>query len=195
MQTRGKIGIAPKLWTRKEFRLLVESGHLNGNRFELLEGAFWDRPMQGEKHLFVFTRIQALLIAVFGLDFVRPMGTMAASDHDQPEPDLAVTKQQLQEYMAEDDAPDASEFLLAVEVSDSTLSKDRKLKAGIYARAGLPEYWILNVNARQLIVHRTPARGKYQSVVTLNETESVAPLAAPEKSFAIAEMLPPRPAV
>jgi Uma2 family endonuclease len=75
---------------------------------------------------------------------------------------------------------------LAVEVADSTLRMDLSKKAELYARAGIPDYWILDVQNRRMIVHREPAAGKYVSVVAYREDESVAPLAAPDSEFPVA---------
>ena len=74
-----------------------------------------------------------------------------------------------------------------LEVSDSSLAFDLTTKAALYARAGIPEYWVLDVAGRRLIVHRQPANGKYGSVVAYDNTESVAPLAAQHSEFKVAE--------
>jgi Uma2 family endonuclease len=67
---------------------------------------------------------------------------------------------------------------LLVEVSDSTLGFDLTRKAGLYARAEIVEYWVFDIAARRLIVHRDPIAGRYQSVLEYGEQEAVAPLAA-----------------
>jgi len=59
-------------------------------------------------------------------------------------------------------------------------------KADLYARAGIPDYWVFDINNRRLIVHRQPVEGKYTSIVEYREDESVAPLAAPESQFRVA---------
>ncbi len=84
-----------------------------------------------------------------------------------------------------------NEFRLVVEVSDTTLWRDRGQKARLYAAAGVAEYWIVNLSSRTLIVHRSPAQGEYRSVQTYDDTQSVAPEAAPEHPVKIAEILPP----
>ena len=63
-------------------------------------------------------------------------------------------------------------------------------KAALYARAGIQEYWVLDVTGRRLIVHRQPANGKHTSIVAYDESESVAPLAAPTSEFKVADAFP-----
>ena len=86
--------------------------------------------------------------------------------------------------------PFPAETLLVVEVSDTTLREDRHYKAGLYARGGIAEYWIVNINARTLEVHRAPSGGQYGSSVTLTEADAIAPLAAPHSPVRVADLLP-----
>jgi Uma2 family endonuclease len=76
---------------------------------------------------------------------------------------------------------------LVVEVADTTLSFDLTTKAALYARAGIVEYWVLDVPGRRLIVHRHPQLGKYTTILIYSEQESVAPLAAPQAMFKVAD--------
>jgi len=88
------------------------------------------------------------------------------------------------------DNPQPAEVALALEVSDTSLAFDLTRKASLYARAGIQEYWVLDVTARRLIVHRQPTNGKYTSIVAYDENESVAPLAAPTSEFKVADAFP-----
>jgi Uma2 family endonuclease len=77
-----------------------------------------------------------------------------------------------------------------IEISDSTLNFDLTVKSPLYARAGIVEYWVLDVAGRRLISHRDPVAGKYTLVAVYSEHESVAPLAAPKAWFCAAQALP-----
>ena len=77
-----------------------------------------------------------------------------------------------------------------VEVSDSTLRFDLTVKAALYARAGIIEYWVLDINGRRLIVHRDPTPTGYRSVVAYGESEKVTPLAAPDHELLVAAIFP-----
>jgi Uma2 family endonuclease len=75
------------------------------------------------------------------------------------------------------------------EISDTTVGFDRTTKFALYARAGIQEYWILDLAGRRLIVHRQPEAGRYAGVVAYGES-AVAPLAAPDKAMNVGEVLP-----
>jgi Uma2 family endonuclease len=86
---------------------------------------------------------------------------------------------------------------LVVEAADASLRLDRRFKAAIYARAGLPEYWIVNLVDRALEIHRdpgpaadTPDEWTYRSVKVLHTPAVVAPLAAPTAQIPVADLLP-----
>lgn len=103
-----------------------------------------------------------------------------------PEPDVVVLTRPYNELVPR---PKANDVRLVVEVSDSTLAFDLTQKARLYARAEIPEYWVLDVANRRLIVHRRPQGGAYQEVVAYAEAESVAPLAAPDSSVVVGTLL------
>jgi Uma2 family endonuclease len=110
-----------------------------------------------------------------------------ALDHSDPEPDVAVTVKPPESYSQ--DHP--TTVLLAAEISDSSLRLDRR-KAGLYAAAEVPEYWILNLQSRRLEVHRLPVADakqefgyRYAEVRELGEDETIAPLARPDAKISI----------
>jgi Uma2 family endonuclease len=78
---------------------------------------------------------------------------------------------------------------LLVEVSDSTVKFDLSTKAALYARAGIVEYWVVDLKGRSLIVHREPVAGVYKSVVGYSNEERVTPLAAPGQEIPVADLL------
>jgi Uma2 family endonuclease len=86
--------------------------------------------------------------------------------------------------------PQPGDLDLVVEIADSSLVFDLTTKAALYARAGIAEFWILDVIGRRLLVHRNPADGQYGSVISFTEQESVAPLAAPDSSFPVNTVFP-----
>jgi Uma2 family endonuclease len=86
--------------------------------------------------------------------------------------------------------PRPEDLRLVVEISDSTVAFDMTTKAALYARAGIVEYWVLDIPARRIIVHRDPREGRYQSVTAYSEQERVSPLAAPEQEFSVKDAFP-----
>jgi len=110
------------------------------------------------------------------------------SPTNEPQPDLVVLNREVTTFGREHPGPQA--IRLVIEVSDSTLSFDLRIKAALYARAGIAEYWVLDIAGRRMFVHRDPRGGRYTSVVAYNGEESVAPLCAPESPFLVKYAFP-----
>ena len=128
---------------------------------------------------------------VFGLLFLQADGTLDVSPEDnptnEPMPDFVVLNRSFKEIKSHTKPQDVS---LLIEVSDSTLQFDSTTKARLYARAGIVEYWIIDVNGRKVIVHRAPVNGVYSSVVLYTENEPICPLGAPQAEFLAVTVLP-----
>jgi Uma2 family endonuclease len=123
---------------------------------------------------------------------VRQGAPVALDDESEPEPDVIVIPGQERDYRAEHPSRPA----LIVEVADSSLAFDRRHKGSVYARAGMADYWIVNLRRRVLEVYRQPGLSpssrfgwKYSSVRTLKEQASVTPLAA-GAAVVVADLLP-----
>ena len=124
---------------------------------------------------------------------VRVQEPVALDDDSEPEPDVAVARGAPRDYLAEHPSRPA----LIVEVAQSSLAFDRRRKGGLYARADIADYWIVNLVGRVLEVYRQPVRAasarygwKYRSVRVLKPGASVSPLAAPTARIAVADLLP-----
>ena len=113
-------------------------------------------------------------------------------DGTEPEPDVAVAPGTPRDY--EDHHPRPEELLLVLEVSDSSLVKDRGPKLVSYAQALIPEYWLLNLPDRQLEVYRQPTPGGiYAHFRVYRSGDSIAPLSAPDHPVPVADLLPTEP--
>jgi Uma2 family endonuclease len=176
-----------KKWTRCEIEELISKGW-SAKRYELIDGELIDKKMgQDLPHLLARMWIQQWLVAIFGFLRVQSEGPIlmpgADNERNEPEPDLAVLRAPLHELGRKAQPEDV---LVVVEVAASSLRLDLSQKAGLYARAGIPDYWVLDTEQRRMIVHREPAGGKYGSVIVYSEDEGIAPLAAPESEFRVA---------
>jgi len=187
--------VQTRRWSRAEYETLVEKGFFQpGERLELLDGLLVGREPQGSLHAAVVARAQQLLARAFGPDHhVRVRSPVALDDMSEPEPDLAVVRGDPWDYRQGHPAAP----VLLVEVAESTIALDRRRKGGLYARAGVAEYWILNLNDRVLEVYRQPVRSasarygwKYRSVRLLKPGAVVSPLAAPAARIRVADLLP-----
>ena len=186
--------VRTRRWRRVEYERLVDLGVFLGERLELLDGLLVVQEPQGSPHAAIVAHIGRVLALAFGPGWhPRLHSPLALDDDSEPEPDVAIVAGEPRDYVS----GHPSTAALVVEVADSSLRLDRRLKAGLYARAGLQEYWIVNLVAGALEVYRTPrvradaAYGWiYESVETLRPPAAVAPLAAPAARIPVADLLP-----
>ena len=184
------------LLTRREYQLLTEAGDFKDRRVELIEGVIYYKmaAMLGPHAMSVSKTSLAFSTALGGHCAIRCQLPVRLNDNSEPEPDLALARGVDDDYP---DHPAPADVLLALEVSDSTIAFDRREKASAYARAEIPEYWIVNIPERQLEVHRGPQRDSalpfgwgYSVRLIVPEDGRAATLWKPEIEFAVADLLP-----
>jgi Uma2 family endonuclease len=185
-----------KRFTRSDVARLTDAGVFAGQRYELIEGDLIDKMGQNPPHAGTFLLVRNWLIRIFGLSAVRcqlPI-EVASEDqkHNEPEPDLAVIADPAMDSFERH--PRGDELLLLVEIADTTARFDRTVKSALYARASVAEYWVIDLRARALFVHRHPSGGSYRQVIRLSEDETVAPDSRPEAAVKVSQLLPPTPA-
>jgi len=177
-----------KLWTRTEYDEL-SSSVFEGQHLELIEGELINKMGKKPPHSNSVALLRGWLSGIFGWRLVLQEASIDVSPEDnpssEPEPDLSVLKRDLSHFAKT--RPQPADLHMVIEVADSTLGFDLGTKARLYARAGIVEYWVLDVNGRRMIVHRDPQAGRYTSVVAYAADESVAPLAAPDSRLRVAE--------
>lgn len=160
-------------FTRVEVNQLLEIGFFNGARFELIDGELIDKMGQGPSHARAIRMLNAWLSRLLRGAVVIVQGPIEVlgpdNEWNEPEPDLAVLSAE-GEYRSRH--PRADELSLVVEVSDSSYRQDSLVKRKLYARSLVPEYWILDIQGRRLIVFRDPAQGEYKTITVLSENES-----------------------
>ncbi|BDI30104.1 hypothetical protein CCAX7_21550 [Capsulimonas corticalis] len=181
----------PRLWTRANYYKASETGvFAPEERLELIEGIIFVKTPQSSPHSTSVRATTEALADAFGDGYeVRAQLPLALSDRSEPEPDVLVAPGSWRTY--EDHHPGASETLLVVEVSDSTLHYDRTRKASLYAAAGIGEYWIVNLVERTLEVRRAPEPGLgYREVIILSDGDVCTPLSAPNASILVRDLLP-----
>jgi Uma2 family endonuclease len=171
---------------RVEYEKLVELGVFDDERIELLRGMLVPMSPQGPGHAEIPHRlVPRLLRALENRARVHFHSPLALLDDTEPEPDVAIVPNG--DYARA--LPTTA--LLAVEVSDSSLRKDRDLKGPIYAKAGIPEYWIVNLKEQTLEVYRdpSPSEERYATVMTLRRGERVRVRAFEDIELTIDEIL------
>ncbi|HEV8580022.1 MAG TPA: Uma2 family endonuclease [Thermoanaerobaculia bacterium] len=174
-------------WTREEYERMVEDGYFRPDeRVELVNGIIYEMSPQKSWHAAAIQALQEFLGPVFKEGYnLRVQMPLALGLHSEPEPDVAVVQGHWRDYR--DSHP--STAVLVIEVADTTLLYDRE-KSAVYARAEIPEYWIVNRIDGCLEVYREPRNEAYQSRTVLEAVASVSPLARPEASLRVGDFLP-----
>lgn len=189
-------GIRTRRWSRVEYDKLIEEGVFQpGERLELLAGQLVVREPQGTPHATGIRLVTRALREVFAEDWwnVDMQLPVALDEESEPEPDVTVTAGDPRDFLPSHPARP----VLVVEVAETRLTLDREEKGSLYARARVPEYWILNLRDRVLEIYREPHPDPsaphgwaYRSRQNLAAGEHVTPSAAPTARIAVANLLP-----
>jgi len=177
-------------WTREEYDRLVEQGFFHPEeRCELVDGVIFEMTPQSSRHAtgvrFCLIALQPLYLEGFDIRCQMPL---ALGFDSEPEPDIAVVSGEAGDYLHSH----PSTAVLIIEVADSSLLHDRKRKARLYARAGILEYWLLNLVDSCLEIFKNPQDGGYTSHSILRAGEIASPVSRPEAEIAVAKLIPGR---
>ncbi len=175
-------------FTREEYENLVENGFFGPEeRVELVDGYIYEKFPLTSWRAAGIQALQEILSPTFNEGYsIRFQMPLALGEESEPEPDVAVVQGHWREYR---DAHPCTALLVA-EVTDAALLHDRNRKSTLYATANIPEYWIVNRQDQQLEVLRDPRDGRYQSRSILVAGDAVSPLAKPDISIPVSDLLP-----
>lgn len=182
-------------WTRAEYGRLIEAGIFPpGEPVELLGGELLVSEPQGSGHYTAVGLVEDALRAALGPGWlVRSRGPIALTEDSEPEPDVAVIRGTRRDFRHEHPARPA----LVVEVAESSLALDREHKGSLYARAGMADYWILNLVDYVLEVYRGPIEDpaarfgwRYAWTEVLSSGSTATPLVTPGARISVADLLP-----
>jgi Uma2 family endonuclease len=179
---------APFRFTVEQYYRAAEIGALGENpRTELIEGEIIEMPPSSPEHSGHVASLNAELIRRLPRRYdVRCQLGVRMSDITEPEPDIAVVKARTDKYTKAHPAP--ADTLLLLEVSKTTLAYDLERKAGVYAKAGIPEYWVLDLKARRLHVFTGPTADGWRHHTILTPREQVQSLSVPELKLKVGEL-------
>jgi Uma2 family endonuclease len=187
-------GPKPHRWTISEYRELACTGLFHDMKTMLIYGELYTMGMPKPPHDFALSATYEFLRSICpeGHHIRNQQGFDIGTDSD-PGPDLAIVPGTFRDYAAT--TPTVA--ILIVEVAHATLSIDTTTKAELYATAGVPEYWVIDLEHRQLIVFRDPqplpkglGATAYKTHLTYAPTDRVSPLAAPQTAILVSELLP-----
>jgi Uma2 family endonuclease len=187
--------VRTRRFTRAEYERLIDLGVFQpGELIELIGGELLVAEPQGAPHYTAIRKTAKALEAAFGPGWdVRTEGPIGLDDESEPEPDVAVVPGTPDDYAR----AHPSRLVLTVEVAESSLALDRLRKSSLYARAGLADYWVLNLIDRVLEVYREPAPDsaspfgwRYARSEVFDASARVAPLAARGANVLVSNLLP-----
>jgi len=181
--------VTKKLFTVDDYYRMAEAGILKPeDRVELIEGEILEMSPIGNRHAGCVNRANDLFTFLFrGKAIVTVQNPARLNEYNEPQPDLLLAKRRADYYASKH--PTGEDIYLAVEIADTTLRKDRNLKVPIYARLGIPEVWIGDLQHDRLLVFRDPRGNSYQTNLTLHRSDPLFVTAFPEITFKVEDLL------
>jgi len=171
-----------------EFHRIGAAGILSDDdRIELIDGEMIEMAPIGTRHLSKVNRLSRMLNFAVGQDaIVSTQNPIALPPQNEPQPDIALLRPRSDDY--EGNLPIASDVLLIIEISDTTLAYDRDVKIPIYARYGIAEVWLFDIQGGSSFVYHDPSPKGYQRILTPKKNETVSPILLPGVKVDLAEV-------
>jgi len=178
-------GPRPVHWTCAEFHRLGDLGTFEGRRAMLIDGVILEEGPMNPPHAITLELVENAIRTAFGTGWrFRNQSPLVLGQDLDPEPDFAVIAGTSRGSSGHPTMAD-----LVIEVADSSLDFDTNEKRLLYARAGIREYWVVDISGRRLLVYRDPQGGDYATQQTFGPTEAVSPLAVPSAVVRVVDLL------
>jgi Uma2 family endonuclease len=183
------VAIKRHRFTVDEYYRMAETGILApGQRVELIEGEIVDMTPIGRRHMACVDRLTRDFVTALGdRAIVRVQGALRLHEHSEPEPDLVLLRPRADFYAEQDAGPD--DTLLVIEVADTSEHYDRQVKVPLYARAGIPEVWLVDLTAGSVTAYREPGATGYAQAIVATGNVELSALAFPELTLTAARIL------
>lgn len=178
-------------FTAEEYHRMGEVGILHeDDRVELIEGEIVEMTPIGPRHLSCVIALNRLLVSAVGEEnaMVSPQNPVRLGERLEPQPDISLLKAKEEGYFER--LPGPEDVLVAIEVADTSLSYDRNVKLPLYARAGIPEVWVVDLGGSRLEVYTQPAGGRYESVRSFGREETLRSASVPGLELPVGDLLP-----
>ncbi len=168
-----------KQFTVEEYYQLSELGMLGDGKTELIDGDIIYMAPMGTRHAGYIGRLLKIFFKALGdRVLITAQTPVRLNGRLQPEPDLSILKPRRDDYIKS--PPQTQDIYLLIEVSDTTIDNDRNVKSVVYARAGIIELWIIDIEAQLVEVYRNPNTNGYESIQQFRSGESISPLSFPD---------------
>ncbi len=176
-------------FTRADYHRMAQTGILKPDvRVELIDGDIVEMNPIGRFHKASVDRLNELLLPhVRGSAIVPVQSSIVLGDYGEPEPDVTLLRYRADFYAESDET--IADILLVIEVADTPESYDRRTKAPLYARFGIPELWIVDVNRAWITCYLDPTADGYSTTRVYRRGESLSPLAFPNLVIAVNDVL------
>jgi|SRR5579862_5441287 len=181
--------VAKKLFTVEEYLRMGEAGIFHPEaRLELIEGEIIEMSPVGDRHIGCVNRATALFSSrLAGKAIVSVQNPVRLSRYTEPQPDLVLARPREDYYSGK--RLSAEDTFLVIEISDSTVRYDRNRKMPLYAKAGVPELWIENLQEDIILVFRDPGPVTFLTEMMFRRGELLSPAAFPEITFKVEELI------
>jgi len=170
------------------YQMMVATGVLTKyDRIELIEGDMLDMAPMGTKHSAITSKLHELFVLTLSRSAtVVSGGPVNLGEFSQPQPDLMLLNRRADFYRGK--TPEASDVLLLIEVSDSSLTFDQGVKMNLYARYGVAEYWVVDVEGKRVVTYLEPTTKAYVRTLEFTAADAVTPQAFPDIKIAVGEI-------
>ena len=165
------VQVSKRLITVGEYHKMGEVGILKEKGLELINGEITEMSPKGSKHAAILARINKILSKQLGELIIRIQDPIIAGNFSEPEPDVAVLKYRDDFYGEEH--PHVEDVLLVIEIGDTSIAYDRKVKLPIYAESGVPECWLIDLNKKEIYTYWQPSGNAYKFSELVREGEMV----------------------
>lgn len=189
VETTTQVELDRRRFSVAEYLRIVEAGLFGeDSRLELLWGEIVEMSPIHIAHTSTLSRLVWLLTNMLGKQVILGVqNPVQLGDKSLPQPDIAVL--QFQDDFYREQYPGPDDILLLIEVADSSLKYDQRIKSKLYGAAGIADYWIINLPARQIEVYREPRQDGYRTVTRYAPGESLSLLAFPDVTLNVSEIL------
>jgi Uma2 family endonuclease len=177
-------------FTVEEFHKLAEAGILDeDDRVELLDGELVIMSPIGYRHALTVNRLNEFFVERSRRRYlVSPQNPVVLAEVSEPQPDVVLVRRSSEVY--QESNPHPKDVFLLIEVADASLPYNRGPKLRAYARAGISEFWIVNLAEDVIETYREPAGESYQTTARFGRGQTVAPLAFPDLAVAVSDIVP-----
>ena len=173
-------------WSLDDYHQMIESGLLAERSLELINGEIIEMSPEGVSHSFYCRGTAKYLRLLLGNRAeVSEAHAITLPNDSEPEPDIAIVRTPDTLYQTRHPFPE--DIFWLIEIANSTLAKDLGVKRELYAQAGIPEYWVMNLQTSELVIFRDLIDNKYRSEICLNDGD-ISPLAFPDISIDISRL-------